>query len=173
MSGCVIKLSLSVAIIFTAGSPSLSQEYDWHVTLATGEIFHCAALDRLVDDSLIIIRSEKVQILPLNSLCLLWREKEPRLGRGAIIGAALGATAGALLGVAVDNAKADCRPGQPDECFGAWSLQYTKQGAIIGGLAGLVIGGIIGAAASEDELYDFSRITLKQKSNLLETLLAK
>jgi hypothetical protein len=167
-----MKLGLSMAIIFAACSSSRSQEHEWHLMLANGEAFHRVALERLVDDSL-VIRSEKTQTLPLNSLCLLRKEKEPRLGRGAVIGAVMGTTAGALIGVAMDNAKANCQPGQPDECFGSWSLKYTKHGAIIGGLTGLVIGGIIGAATGKDEIYDFSQITPKQKSALIKTLLAK
>lgn len=154
-------------------SSSQSQEYEWHVTLANGETFHRVALERLIEDSLVIIRSEKVQILPLNSLCALMKEKEPRLGKGAAIGAVLGTAAGALIGVAIDNAQADCQLGQPDECFGSWSLQNAKRGAIIGGLTGLAVGGIIGAAAGKDEIYDLSLITPKQKSVLIKTLLKK
>jgi hypothetical protein len=170
MNTTVTKTLLIAVMLLIAGS-SLCQEYTWRLTLTNGDDFKNVALERLIEDSLMILQVPKTYKIPVRSLYMLRKEKESKFEKGIVVGALLGATAGGLIGVAIDSDKANCQPGNPDECFGSWSLRNTKRGFLIGGVTGFLLGGAIGAGAGKDEIHDFSQLNPEQKLALIKSLM--
>jgi hypothetical protein len=85
--------------------------------------------------------------------------------KGALIGAGIGATAGALLGVAA--ATSSCEPGSALEAFACAvirdSFREPKTSLVLGGV-GLGLGALIGAAVTHGERWQavpISRVTLR------------
>jgi hypothetical protein len=92
---------LPIAVMLLITSSTWCQDYNWHLTMTHGDDFKNVALERLIGDSLVILQMERSYKIPIHSLYSLRNEKESKFGKGAVIGALLGATAGGLIPTSV------------------------------------------------------------------------
>lgn len=114
------------------------------------------AMNIVKRDTLWLIQNGKTTKVPVDSIIQLKRVKKGTVVRGLIIGGAIGAmiTAAVLTAQGWYDYGTDIRP-----------VAINTAGLV----AGAGIGALIGNAARHDKVYEFEKLSLPQKSNLIQS----
>jgi hypothetical protein len=136
----------------------------WTIITSAGDTLWSCVIGRLEGSVVNLICGSSVIQMSVNSLSMLTRHGESHFWSGAGYGAFAGAAVGALVGV-VAYAKAT-GPYAIDLGPGVNALG----GAMLGGVAGFTIGGIIGAASGGGETYDLSQESTVEKIKILREI---
>lgn len=143
---------------------SFAQSHAWTVITSAHDTLRSCIVGGLENNMVNLICGSSVVQISVDSLSIVTRHGESHFWSGAGYGTLVGAAAGTLVGVATYQKPAgptafDFGPGV--QAFG---------GAILGGVAGFTIGGIVGAGSGGDDRYNLSEETTAGKIKILGDL---
>ena len=157
-----------IVIVFTLAStfPSISaaQINGWTVITSAQDTLGPCTIGALAGGFVYLSCDSSSMRLPVDSLKIILRQGEPHFWSSAGYGTLAGVAVGALFGFATYQ-----RPsGSFTFDFGPGAAAFG--GAILGGVAGFAIGGIVGASSGGEEKYDLSGATTEEKVKILHIL---
>jgi hypothetical protein len=139
----------------------------WDISLANGDTLFNVFLIKLTDDSLLVSSGTHSKWISIESITGMSSMKGTRILRGMGTGFFVGGAIGAVIGLATyekpdqDNAIATIvDPGPAGAAFA---------GGILLGAVETVVGGIYGSTTKNQEVYDLSAWTCKNKLNWLRS----
>jgi hypothetical protein len=139
MQNRISILTLGIVVLLSI-TCTFGQETSWELISTSGDTITRCKLDSLQNGFLFYSHDRTVSFISIDSLVGLESYKPSRYWKGAGIGFALGSVFGALIG---DAAYEEPKPG-------SWNLMNMGRGvsvavgAVLGGMGGLIVGGIIG-----------------------------
>jgi hypothetical protein len=107
-------------------------EDTWSLVTVAGDTLYNCLLDTIADNSIEATHSGRQVLVPLDSIAILFRHREAKVGKRVIGGALVGIAVGAMLGLATHK--------KPEHAL----IDYGPQGAALGGA---LLGGLVGAVA--------------------------
>jgi hypothetical protein len=159
-----------VSILLTAfPSYACAQTVAWSVGLIGGDTLSGCTPQALKDTLIILVCSEAVVSLPVDSIDYLARHQETHFWAGAGYGTLIGASLGALVGLLTYE--------KPEPGYGQWfTIDFgpganALGGAIVGAVGGFVIGGAIGESTGGDEIYKLSGKLRQQKLEIIREVM--
>jgi hypothetical protein len=164
------------ASVFVFLSQTQSQENTWSVIRLAGDTLAVRAFDQSKSDSLEVRRGLLIDRIPIDSIGMLVRMGKPAFEKGATMGAVVGAISGVIFGIAavadrhpshINNSAIASYAGVGEGASDAWTIISAT---FIGGGAGVLVGGLIGAAAGKSGAYDMTTKTTEEKVQLLRSL---
>lgn len=141
------------------------QIHGWRVGISGGDTLTGCLLQAIDDSLLTLTRRGEVISLPVDSIDFVSRRTTSRFWTGAGYGSVVGAIVGYMLGVG----------SYKEPAYG--QMRIIDAGTvglamgILGGVGGFAVGGIVGAAASLDEMYKLSGRTHNNKLVVLRMVL--
>jgi outer membrane lipoprotein SlyB len=145
-------LTLSFLLLFV--EPGLSQYNSWIITITTGDTLSGCSLIALEGDSLRTEWSGYPVMLPVESVRQLQYHRRSEFWRGAFYGSTLGAIGGTFVA-------------------GAGSASSVIGEGTLGAVSGLLVGGLAAEYLSQDDRYDLVNFDIREKKNIIRTLLLR
>jgi len=162
-----MKTAMAIVTFFLSIQSLFSQENNWHLKLVNGDTIANVDLQSLVGDSLAISHSGQPSLIPVESIVEMRKTGTSKFWKGAGIGFAAGAGVGALIAAATYEESSGpfaADPGRGGSIIG---------GAIIGGVPGFVIGGLVGSSAGKEKTYDLSQQRLVYKLAIIRSIVSE
>ena len=158
-----MRRCLPLLILLFAGPTAASADsHHWLVTFSNGDTLANIALVEVRGDSLAISRNDCVQLIYIEPIVELRLINEARFGTFVRNGSILGAVIGLIFVPTV------VVPEMFDNPLAFFKAVFDE--LLFAGGGGF-IGVISGAVASNDEVHDFSRMSLRVKTTLVKELL--
>ncbi len=153
-----------------------AQDETWQIVLSSNDtLYGCTLLE--IRDNLLVISTETVESVPIESINVLLRHKQGKFWDGAGYGAMAGAALGAMVGAATYK---EPKPKPDDGYFSGMfdgsplgSTFSIMGGGLIGAVGGIAIGGLIGASAGGEEVYELSKRPYHARIMILRKLLGE
>jgi hypothetical protein len=157
-----MKIRITILTLSLAVNSLLAQENNWQLTLVNGDTISNVSFQNLVGDSLAISQSGQTNWINVESITEIRKIVESEFWTGAGIGAIVG------------TASSSNEKSTPN----SFSIRLdqgivTAIGAALGSVSGIIIGGTVGTLAGKDEVYDLSEIGLRNKLQIIQTILSK
>lgn len=154
-----MKTALFYVLFFSVCDLLHSQEPRWKLSLYDGQIVSTQYMI-LEEDSVVLETTESNLKVSAESITHLREIKKSKTGKGLLFGFLGGALIGGAVGLASYK-----EPARGNWDFGSGPLFAT--GALIGGLSGLVVGGLIGKSVGTDQVHDLTKKSKVEKLRLL------
>ncbi len=166
MKGMAIAL-IAVVAFFVSATACFAQSVGWTVIMSSMDTLASYEIGTIEGGNVNFVRGSSVVTIPVDSVKILVRHNEPHFWSSAGYGTLTGATVGAIAGLASYQKPTGSfafDPGLGVTAFGS---------AILGGLAGFTIGGIVGAVSGSDDVYDLTQATTIERVQILQDLRRK
>ena len=163
-----MKIRNALLLLFIFATSLSAQDNAWQIKLAGGDLLSDVALQNIAGDSLAILQSGQARRIAIEAIVELQRAGKSKFLQGAVIGMLAGGAAGALIAAATY-----------EEPKGAFAVDPAGRGgtiaagAVVGGIPGFILGGLIGSSAGKVKVYDLSGQTREQKKATLRFIMAK
>lgn len=160
-----IRNVLLLFFIFANALPA--QNKAWQIKLAGGGMLSNVSLQNVIGDSLAISQAGQTRRIAVDAVIEMRRDGKSKFWKGAGIGLLAGGATGALIAAATYEESTGPFAVDPAGRGGT-----TIAGAVLGGIPGFIIGGLVGSSAGKAQVYDLSGKTREQKSATLRFIIA-
>jgi hypothetical protein len=130
--------------------------------LSNGDAISKFSTQMQAGDSLVISHFGEINLIPIESIIAIRKVAKSDFWKSAGMGILAGAAAGLLI-------QAPFSAGSGNFNIGP----IPGEAVAVGGLAGFLIGGVIGASSGEDEIYDLTYMNPKRKLKKIQEELSK